>query len=141
MIKMKNTIIIILLILINCIIRSQSLSDINFMKIVDKEIHQKKNKIKLKKNHSSEYDLFFDLGIVIYKNYVSSQDASSCSFTPSCSIYAMNAIKKEGFLFGYLNFWDRFSRCNSLNKEDYHIDQDNHLLIDPVRNFRYEKIE
>jgi uncharacterized protein len=87
--------------------------------------------------YNSEYDWLFSHLFVFYKKYISSQDASSCSFTPSCSEYAIMAVKKQGVLVGLLNFWDRFSRCNGMSPENYNIDQKLRLLIDPVRDWHY----
>lgn len=88
-------------------------------------------------DHSNEVEFFTAYMFLFYKSFVSSQDASSCSFTPSCSVYAVQAIKTQGLLLGLINFFDRFSRCNTLSPEDYNIDEESHLLIDPVRNFSY----
>jgi uncharacterized protein len=87
--------------------------------------------------YNSEYDWLFSHLFVFYKKYISSQDASSCSFTPSCSEYAIMAVKKQGVLVGLLNFWDRFSRCNGMSPENYNIDHKLRLLIDPVRDWHY----
>jgi putative membrane protein insertion efficiency factor len=67
-----------------------------------------------------------------YKHFISSQDASSCSFHPSCSVYFVDAVKVGGLLKGTLLFGDRFMRCNSLSKENYPIYEDYRLLYDPV---------
>ena len=91
------------------------------------------------KTYNSEYDWFFSHLFFFYKKFISSQDASSCSFTPSCSEYAMLAIKKQGFFVGYINFWDRFSRCNGMSGEDYPFDEKKKLLIDPVKDWHYEE--
>ncbi len=87
--------------------------------------------------YNSEYDWLFSHMFVFYKKYISSQDASSCSFTPSCSEYAIMAIKKQGVFIGLLNFWDRFSRCNGMSPENYSVDHKLRLLIDPVRDWHY----
>ena len=90
--------------------------------------------------YENEYNLLASKSFIFYKRFISSQDASQCSFTPSCSVYAIQAIKKQGFIPGMLNFFDRFSRCNSLTPENYSKDPHNHLLIDPVRDIHYETI-
>jgi putative membrane protein insertion efficiency factor len=77
----------------------------------------------------------------LYKNFISSQDASTCTFTPSCSEYAILAIKKQGVIPGMINFFDRFSRCNGLSPENYSIDLKKGVLIDPPRDFKYEILE
>jgi uncharacterized protein len=89
--------------------------------------------------YNSEYDFAFGILFIFYKKYVSSQDASSCSFTPSCSEYALIAIKKQGIFVGIINFWDRFSRCNGMSAEDYPVDYSKKVLIDPVRDWHYHE--
>ena len=91
------------------------------------------------RKHNSEYDLFFGSLFIFYKKHVSVLDASSCSFTPSCSEYALEAIKKQGIVIGMINFWDRFSRCNGLSPWEYPLDEKNKVLIDPVRDLHYNE--
>jgi putative component of membrane protein insertase Oxa1/YidC/SpoIIIJ protein YidD len=91
-------------------------------------------------SYRNEYNLLLSGAFYFYKSFISSQDASHCSFTPSCSEYAVLAIQKQGIFAGLLNFFDRFSRCNSLSPELYKKDPHTHLLIDPVRDIHYEKI-
>lgn len=86
----------------------------------------------VEKNNSSEFDLLFSGLFLMYKTFFSSQDVSKCSFTPSCSVYALQAIKKQGPIVGMINFFDRFTRCNGLNADQYSVDPETHLLDDPV---------
>lgn len=65
-----------------------------------------------------------------YKNFFSSQDARSCTFEPSCSVYAIETIRHKGIFAGFLDAIDRLTRCNGLSPEDYDIDQEKRLLID-----------
>jgi putative membrane protein insertion efficiency factor len=74
-----------------------------------------------------------------YKRFISSQDYGSCSFYPSCSVYSIDAINKEGFFLGILNTIDRLSRCNGKNKKDYPKFSNNGLMEDKVRNHWYEE--
>ena len=135
---MKN-IIIILFLLISSICFGQTNREIHLIK---SKLYKKENKEKwnLARSYNNEYDLFFSRLFLFYKNFISSQDANNCSFTPSCSVYAIQAVKEEGTIVGLINFFDRFTRCNSLSPEDYEIDSDSRLLIDPVRNFHFEMI-
>jgi putative membrane protein insertion efficiency factor len=91
-------------------------------------------------NNKNEFELLASGLFLGYKKFISSQDASHCSFTPSCSEYAIQAIKKQGFVIGLINFFDRFSRCNGQSPGQYDFDSDKHLLIDPVRNIHHELI-
>jgi putative membrane protein insertion efficiency factor len=68
----------------------------------------------------------------VYKSFISSQDGSHCSFYPSCSQYALQSIRKKGFLPGLLNAFDRLSRCNGLNSDEYPVKKGTNLLYDPV---------
>jgi len=68
----------------------------------------------------------------LYKNYISSQDAGHCSFSPSCSEYALQSIKKKGLFIGLVAAFDRLSRCNGLNSENYPIKKGTTQLYDPV---------
>ena len=90
------------------------------------------------KESSNEIKFVASGFFLIYKGFFSSQDASSCSFTPSCSVYAIEAISQQGFILGIINFFDRFSRCNGLSPSDYPIHPATHLLHDPLRNLLNE---
>jgi len=83
-------------------------------------------------NSNNEIHLIITNAFVFYKKHVSSHDYGKCNFTPSCSEYALDAIKKKGIIIGIIMFFDRFSRCNGLNHKDYNIDEEKHLLRDPI---------
>ena len=140
--KMRNFIIIIIFLLVNSIFSLSSFSQKkNFLEELKFDTHQPGKTVGYDslRSYNSEYDLIFTNLFLFYKKFVSSQDASSCSFTPSCSEYAILAIKKQGFIVGIINFWDRFSRCNGMSPEDYEVDNNVGLLIDPVRDIKYEE--
>ena len=84
------------------------------------------------KNIDNELKLLISGLFYLYKEFVSTQDGSTCNFTPSCSGYALTAIKKQGVVIGLINFFDRFSRCNGLNRKDYPRHPKTRLLYDPV---------
>ncbi len=74
------------------------------------------------------------VGFLFYKSFISSQDNPSCVFTPSCSEYAMLSIQKKGFFLGWLNTFDRLSRCHGLVHHDhYPIDVEHNRYYDPVQ--------
>ena len=75
----------------------------------------------------------------IYKTFISSQDHMSCVFTPSCSEYALHAIQSQGMVFGFMNTFDRLTRCNGLRPHDYAVDPRIQRFVDPVRNAHYER--
>jgi putative component of membrane protein insertase Oxa1/YidC/SpoIIIJ protein YidD len=93
------------------------------------------------RSYQNEIEFIFTRLFLFYKSFISSQDASTCTFTPSCSEYAIMAIKSQGVILGTINFFDRFSRCNGLSPEHYHIDPGKRVFIDPPRNFKYEMLD
>jgi len=74
------------------------------------------------------------VGFLFYKSFISSQDNPSCVFTPSCSEFAMLSIQEKGFFLGWLNTFDRLSRCHGLvNHHHYPIDIEHNRYYDPVQ--------
>lgn len=71
-------------------------------------------------NSESEIEILFSLSFIAYKQFFSSQDVSVCVFSPSCSVYMMEAINKNGFLIGYLDGVDRLLRCHFLANEHHY---------------------
>ena len=138
---MKTIITISILLIISFLsgkLNAQTPDEIDYLKLnLPEKGHNKY--IDSVKTYNNEFDWLFSHLFIFYKEYVSSQDASSCSFTPSCSEYAIMAVKKQGLILGVINFWDRFSRCNGMSPEYYEIDENVGLLIDPVRDWTYEK--
>ncbi|MBE6631235.1 MAG: membrane protein insertion efficiency factor YidD [Ruminococcaceae bacterium] len=57
--------------------------------------------------------------IRLYRKYISPLKAPCCRFTPSCSQYAIDAIKEWGIIVGTaLSIW-RILRCNPYCKGGY----------------------
>ncbi|MEA3496378.1 MAG: membrane protein insertion efficiency factor YidD [Bacteroidota bacterium] len=135
---MRITIIILFLLLNSFSSFSQRIEEINKFRDIKPELA--KTDYSFAKNNNNEIQFIFSSLFLFYKVFISSQDAGSCGFTPSCSIYAIKAIQQQGTIFGLINFFDRYSRCNGLSPGDYQIDRHSHLLIDPVRNAKYEKL-
>ncbi len=69
---------------------------------------------------------------IFYKNFISSQDAGNCPYSPSCSVYMKNAIEKKGAVQGLFDGIDRFMRCNGAHTNQYFIDHEKRKLVDPV---------
>lgn len=68
-----------------------------------------------------------------YKNFFSSQDMASCVFTPSCSVYAIEAFQTDNPFVAYLKTFDRLSRCHPLTKKgEYPYYKNTAQLYDPV---------
>lgn len=82
----------------------------------------------------SDISIFVSLGFLAYKSFVSSQDNPSCVFTPSCSEYAVESFQKKGFFLGWLNTFDRLSRCHGLvGHHHYPFDAEKMRYYDPVQ--------
>ncbi len=137
---MKKNITIILFLCISINFFGQTSDDINKFKLLN-SVEPQTDKYQYARTYKNEVEFIFTRLFLFYKNFVSSQDASSCTFTPSCSEYAMLAIKKQGVIVGTINFFDRFSRCNGLSPENYMVDNQKRVLIDPPRNFKYETLQ
>ena len=124
---------ILTLVLFNCVeLNAQhlSLSVVNVPKTT-KQTFKKKYK-KALSNTDSEYKLALNGAFFFYKEFLSSQDGDNCSFTPSCSEYAVLAIKQKGIFKGSVMFFDRYTRCNTFSNEFYKKDFQKKRLIDPV---------
>jgi putative component of membrane protein insertase Oxa1/YidC/SpoIIIJ protein YidD len=91
-----------------------------------------KKTYKAAQKNASVVEYAFSNLFLFYKQYISSQDRNACTFTPSCSEYALQSIKKEGLILGMMSGFDRISRCNNLSREKYDIEPHTHLLYDPV---------
>lgn len=59
---------------------------------------------------------FFLKLIKIYQIFISPSTGFNCRFYPSCSEYAVSAIKKYGIFLGTIKGFWRILRCNSFNK-------------------------
>ncbi len=84
------------------------------------------------KDSRNELTFIFSTAFVIYKEVLSSQDIDACVFTPSCSVYAIESIKQEGVVKGYLNALDRLTRCNPVPKKNMPLDMSTGKYFDPV---------
>ncbi len=70
--------------------------------------------------------------IRLYQVTLSSQDAPSCVFTPSCSHFAQDAIRARGPLVGTLMASDRLQRCFGPARAYYPIDPTTQRAFDPA---------
>lgn len=57
--------------------------------------------------------------IKVYRMIISPLFPSSCRFTPTCSEYSIEAIKKYGVVKGGILSMRRISRCHPLNPGGY----------------------
>lgn len=61
----------------------------------------------------------FVIPIRIYQKFISPLFPPSCRFTPTCSQYAVEALKKHGIVKGSIKSIWRILRCNPFNKGGY----------------------
>ncbi|MBO4573318.1 MAG: membrane protein insertion efficiency factor YidD [Clostridia bacterium] len=54
--------------------------------------------------------------IGFYKKHVSSGLNTRCKYTPTCSSYAVDALKKHNFFYAFFLIIYRLLRCNPLSK-------------------------
>lgn len=55
----------------------------------------------------------------LYRRFISPYSIPSCRFTPTCSRYGIDALKRYGLIKGgWLGLW-RLLRCNPFNKGGY----------------------
>lgn len=75
---------------------------------------------------------FFSLLLGFYRQGLSPVDGPSCSFHPTCSGFARDALRRHGLAEGILMTGDRLIRCNAFDKSDYpRVAPDGHFY-DPV---------
>jgi hypothetical protein len=91
-----------------------------------------KLKYQIAKENKNELQYMFSGMFLFYKNFVSSQDGSSCVFTPTCSEYGLIAVKKQGVIVGMANTFDRLTRCHLLEAKKYQKSGISGFLIDSL---------
>jgi hypothetical protein len=81
----------------------------------------------------NDIDVAVSTLFLFYKTFISSQDIPTCIFTPSCSEYAVEALRKKGLVMGWLSTFDRLSRCHGFAKAYYYpFDTQLKRFYDPV---------
>jgi len=58
--------------------------------------------------------------IGLYQRYISVLFIPCCRFSPTCSSFAVGAIKKHGVFLGALYSISRILKCHPLNKNHYY---------------------
>lgn len=127
-----KTVILILFLIVSAVCSAQTGQDIKTFKnlfSVKTDSHKWTDELKESRN---EFTFIFSAAFIIYKEVLSSQDIDACVFTPSCSVYAIESIKQEGFIKGYLNALDRLTRCNPVPKSDMPVDPSTGKYFDPL---------
>ena len=73
--------------------------------------------------------------IRLYQRFISSQDAPTCNFIPSCSRFGMACIQEFGMFRGILLTADRLLRCNGSQSSHYHRELNTGKYIDPISDY------
>ena len=128
---MKTSAIILLVILpLTCL--AQNPEDLKKFENLFAEKSHKQNWGDQLKNNKNELDFIFSLTFVFYKEILSSQDIDVCVFTPSCSVYAIESIKRKGAVAGFFTAIDRLTRCNPGRNKNMPVDPVTGKFYDPV---------
>ena len=61
----------------------------------------------------------FIIIIKFYQSFISPLIGSNCRYTPTCSTYSIDSLKKYGLIKGMFLSIKRISKCNSLFKGGY----------------------
>ena len=61
----------------------------------------------------------FIIIIKFYQSFISPLIGSNCRYTPTCSTYSVDSLKKHGLIKGMFLSIRRISKCNSLFKGGY----------------------
>ena len=109
----------------NLIEEVNSLQELNTYQPVKKEYE-------IAKKNKNEVQLILSGTFLFYKRFISSQDGSSCAFHQSCSEYALSSIKRQGLVLGGINFFDRFTRCNTCSPYLYQVNPLSGKFLDPT---------
>lgn len=65
-----------------------------------------------KENHGNYFRSTISPLFRIYDKFISPVDNKKCIFSPTCSAYSRQAIRKYGFCKGYVLTFARITRCN-----------------------------
>ncbi len=128
---------IILFISNNLFAQSSLRKDIDLLNSALQPHYENDNNLKYVKEINfgeNEIKLLAEFLFVTYKVVFSSQDMDACVFTPSCSVYAIESIKKKGIIVGMLEASDRLQRCHpGAAKGHYKFDKNTGRYYDPVK--------
>ena len=61
----------------------------------------------------------FIIIIKFYQSFISPLIGSNCRYTPTCSTYSIDSLKKHGLIKGMFLSIKRISKCNPLFKGGY----------------------
>jgi len=73
--------------------------------------------------------------VTVFQRYISPTDGDRCGFTPSCSAFGREAVRREGALVGVLATADRLMRCTIFKRPGAgYLLLPHGMLYDPVEN-------
>jgi uncharacterized protein len=110
---------------------AQNLGDLKKMENIFAENKHTSNWRGQLKNNKNELSFIFSAFFVLYKEVFSSQDVDACVFTPSCSVYAIESIKRKGVIVGFFTAIDRLTRCNPGRNKKIPVDLATGKYYDP----------
>lgn len=113
----------------------QTIVEMSYLKSDQSSTRSKKSYLATTKDNRNEIEFVLSGLLRFYKNFISSQDGNSCTFSPSCSEYALMAVKQVGLIEGGAATFDRITRCNGLSPDKYHRSALNPaLMIDSLKS-------
>jgi hypothetical protein len=130
--NMKIYLLVMLLIILSLKGHGQKIEDVKKFENLFAETARDNHWKDQMKGTKNEIGFIFSGLFVAYKEVVSSQDIDACVFTPSCSVYAIESIKKYGPVIGYLSAIDRLTRCNP-GRKNFPRDSTTGKYYDPVK--------
>jgi uncharacterized protein len=88
------------------------------------------------KDATAEKGATLVLPIQFYQAHMSKVDGDRCQMEPSCSAFCVDALKKHGFLLGWIMCSDRLVRCGRDEEKVSATIRINHKtrIYDPVGN-------
>ena len=115
---------------------SDEAADLAFIRTVNPITRPKpQESIRFNPQETSELKIIATGLIRLYQKFVSSQDAPTCNFQPTCSRFGMACIQEYGVARGILLTADRLLRCNGSQSQHYHKDGVTGKYIDPVSDY------
>lgn len=84
---------------------------------------------------TSEAKLLLHCTIRAYQELISSQDRPSCNFEPSCSHFALDALRRTNAAKGLLLASDRLQRCHPLARRYYGRHANDGRCLDPLASY------
>jgi putative component of membrane protein insertase Oxa1/YidC/SpoIIIJ protein YidD len=87
-------------------------------------------------------NILFGTTLYVYQNVFSRQLSAKCLYTPSCSEFSKDAIRKYGLLKGAILSVDRVNRCGkipSIDLKNYRKDPGTNRYPDPASRYKREK--